>query len=717
MKKIKRILSVVLILACLCTMSMGITASATDFTDSANDPATKWLTGSEKEKFVYSRPMFDDLPMVTAGDMGIELFGELTDIFAADGKIYLLDSGNTEAQPVGRVVVLDENYKKLDVFSEVYYNGEVLKFDRAKGILVHKGLIYICDTIHNRVLVVDENHNVVHIFEKPTSEMWPSDLNFNPVKIVIDKMDYTYILCDGSFYGAAMFEPDTFEFKGFFGANVVSTTLLGAVNNLWDMLFTNNTKLSKSQKKLPFSFADMVLGADGYLYTCTGRTQTGSTKGAIRRLNPTGNNILVDKSKGEATDSSSVVFGTSETSKSKGMKISHNINSITVDDQNYMYVLDINYGRIYMYDIECNLICTIGGGVGDGAQKGTFRGAKAITSMGDKIYAIDNVKKSIITFEKNQYGKTVQQAQTMTMAGDYTDAAVLWKEVVSLDRNSILAYRGLAKAALLEDRYEEAMEYALMGYDRNTYSQAFDYVRTQFMEQHFTLIFVGAIVLVVAIILLLHYKKKKNIVLIKNKKVKIALGTILHPADTYYEIKRNNNGSVVIATVMLFLWYVGKILGYGSGFIFNKTDIGEANAWYALAQTIGLALLFVCANWLVCVLFEGKGKLKDIYVATCYSIMPLIISSFAYAILANVLTLEEASVITILNGVCMLYTGILLIMSIITVQEFTFGKFIFTTIITLLAMILVVFLAFLIVILLQQSTDFIKTVYLEAVYR
>ncbi len=716
MKKMKRILSIILVLACLCTMSVGITASAADFTDSSNDAATKWLTGSNKEKFVYSRPMFDDLPMVTAGDMGVGEFGELADIFAIDGKIYLLDGGNTEAQPKGRVIVLDENYKKLDEFSQVYYNGEALEFARAKGILVHNGLMYICDTIHSRVLVVDENHNVVRMFEKPESDMWPNDLNFNPVKIVIDKMDYIYILCDGSFYGAAMFEPETYEFTGFFGANVVSTTVLGAVNNLWDMLFTNNTKLSKSQKTLPFSFVDMVLGADGYLYTCTGYTKNAST-GAVRRLNPTGNNILVDKSKGGATDSSNVVFGTTEAAKSKGMKISHNINSITVDDQNYIYVLDSNYGRIYMYDTECNLICTIGGGIGDGIQKGTFRGSKAITSMGDKIYAIDYVKRGIITFEKNDYGRMVQQAQTMTMAGDYTDAAVIWNDVVALDRNSIIAYRGLAKAALLEDRYQDAMDYALMGYDRNTYSQAFDYVRTEFMEKHFTAIFVGAIILVVAIILLLRFKKKRNIVLIKNHKLKIALGTMFHPADTFYEIKRNNNGSVVIATVMLFLWYVGKILGYGSGFIFNKTDIGEANAWYALAQTIGLVLLFVCANWLVCVLFEGKGKLKDIYVATCYSIMPLIINSFAYAILANVLTLEEASIISILNGACVLFTGILLVMSIITVQEFTFGKFIFTTIVTLLAMILVVFLIFLIVILLQQSADFIKTVYLEAVYR
>ncbi len=716
MKNFKRILAIFLCVVCLFTV--GVTASATDYTDSANDTATKWLTGSSKEKFVYSRPMFDDMPMVTAAQMGVDEFGELSDIYTADGKIYLLDSGNTEAQTEGRVIILDENYNKIDEFREVYLNGEALTFEKSKGIFAKDGLIYICDTTHGRVLVVDENRNVVRQFLKPDSEMWPNDLNFNPVKIVIDNMDYIYILCDGSFYGAAMYDPDTFEFKGFFGANAVTSSVLEALNNLWNKLFTNNTKLSKMAKALPFSFVDMVLGADGYLFTCTGITnnQTAS-KGSVRRLNPTGTNILVDKSKDTAADSSDVVFGTSSAATAQGMPIKHNLSSITVDENNFIYVLDSSYGRIYMYDVECNLITTIGGGITSGVQQGTFRRAQAISAMGDTIYAIDVTKKAIIPFRKNAYGAMVQEAQALTMNGDYVEAKAIWNEVLKLDRNSIIAYRGLAKAALVEDRYEEAMDYALMGYDRNTYSQAYEYVRKEFLSENFTFIFIGVILLVVVLVVLLHFKKKHKVVLIKNKKLKIALGTMFHPADTFYEIKRNNNGSVLIATAILVLWYIGKIIGYTSGFIFNKTDIAEANAWYALAQTVGLVLLFVCANWLVCVLFEGKGKLKDIYVATCYSITPLVISAFGYDILASILTLQEANFINILNYACILYTAVLLVMALINIQEFGFGKFVFTTIVTVIAMILVVFLIFLLAILLQQASEFIKTVFLEAVYR
>ena len=165
------------------------------------------------------------------------------------------------------------------------------------------------------------------------------------------------------------------------------------------------------------------------------------------------------------------------------------------------------------------------------------------------------------------------------------------------------------------------------------------------------------------------------------------------------------------------MWYIFKIIGLTSGFVFNDTSIIDVNAWYALAQTFGLVALFVLSNWLVCVLFEGKAKLKEIYIVTCYSLIPMVIQAIGYDILSNVLTLNEQSFLNILNYACIILTAAYLIMGIINIQEFTLGKFIFTTVVTLLAMILIIFLIFLVGILVQQSGDFIKTVVMEVLYR
>ena len=712
MRNFKKFLSILLCVVCLLTFS--ITAGAeTDFTDTPNDATANWAGETNLKEIVYARPMFEHYETVNALDIdGVDSFGTLFDIYAIGGKIYILD------EELGRIVVTDEDFNLVKIIDKVYINGAEAKFVGARGILVDENeTIFIADYANGRMLVCDQEGNVKKELKKPDSEMWPESLHYQPIKVVKDKMGYIYVLSEGCYYGAAMYTPE-FEFQGFFGANVVSTSVLQAMNNLWDMLFTNNEKIGKKEKKLPFSFVDMELGADGYIYTCTGATSTtGAAAGSIKRLNPTGTNILKDKTATKVAPSDNVRFATTETVKDGVRARGHDLSSITIDDNNFIYVLDVNYGRVYVYDIECNLINTFGGGVNGGTQYGTFKSAKAITNMNGKSYIIDAEKDNITVFKRNAYGDMVEMAQTMTINGDYVEAEPYWQEILKLDANCLVAYRGIAKAKILLEDYRGAMEYAKLGEDRDTYSRAYEYVRKDVLAEYFIYIVIGVILLIVLLVLFLRWKNKNNVVLIKNRKWKIALGTLLHPADTFYEIKRNNGGSVIIATIFLITWYAFKIIGFSSGFIFNTSDIRNANAWYALAQTFGLVILFTLANWAVCTLMEGKGKLKDIYTVTCYSLIPMIIQAIGYDVLSNVLTLSEANILSILNYACLLFTLVYIVMGLINIHEYSFGKFIFTTVVTVLAMVLIVFLVFMVAILLQQTKNFVETVYLEAFFR
>ncbi len=713
MRNFKRILSALLCVVCLLTFAAIPASAATDFTDMPNDATANWAGETNQKELVYSRPMFEHYKTVNSLDIdGVENFGTLFDIYALNDKLYILD------EELGQIIITDEDFNLLRVIDKVIINGEETSFVGARGILVdEQEKLYIADYANKRLLIGDLEGNVETVLSQPESEMWPEGLHFQPIKVVKDNMDYIYVLSEGCYYGAAMYTPE-FEFKGFFGANVVSTSVLEAMNNLWDMLFTTNEMLARSEKKLPYSFVDMELGADGYIYTCTGATSTtAAATGSVKRLNPTGTNILKDKTSTTVSDSANVQFATSETVRAGVRARAHDLSSLTIDENNYIYVLDVNYGRVYLYDTECNLLTTFGGGVNTGTQNGTFKSAKAITNMGGKIYIVDADKDSITVFKRNAYGDLVETAQALTINGDYNEAETYWNEVLNLDGNCLVAYRGIAKAKLIQEDYRAAMKYAKLGEDRDTYSRAYEYVRKEVLAEYFLYIVIAVILIIVAIVLVLRWKKKNNIIFIKNRKWKIALGTLLHPADTFYEIKRNKGGSVIIATIFLFVWYAFKIIGFSNGFIFNTTDIRDANAWYALAQTFGLVILFTVANWAVCTLMEGKGKLKDIYVVTCYSLMPMIIQAIGYDILSNLLTLSEANVLSILNYVCLIFTVIILVMGLINIHEYSFGKFLFTTIVTILAMVLIVFLVFMIAILLQQTKNFIETVYLEAFFR
>lgn len=711
MRNFKRVLAILLCVVSLLTFSITASASA-DFTDSPNDATANWAGDASDKELVYTRPMFEHYQTVTALDIGVEKFGALYDIYAKNGKLFMLDSGT------GKIVITDEDFNLIKTISEVIIDGQPTSFKDARGILVDdEDNLYIADTANKRLLIGDLNGNINTVLTQPESETWPEGLQYAPVKVVKDKMGYLYVLSEGCYYGAIMYTP-SYEFKGFFGANTVASTVFDAINNIWDLLFSNNEKKSKSSKKLPYTFVDMQLGADGYIYTCTGATSTSSTaKGSIKRLNPTGANILDDKTGTTVSSSSNVLFTTEEQTMVGIRKLAHDVSSITIDENNFIYALDVAYGRVYLYDLECNLLTTFGGGVNDGTQDGTFKNAKSITNMNGKIYIVDASKNTITVFKRNAYGELLETAQSLTINGDYNEAEPYWNEVLKLDSNCLVAYRGIAKAKVIQEDYDAALKYAKLGEDRDTYSRAYEFVRKEWASENFMLIVGGIVVVIALIAVFVHYKRKKNIVLIKNRKWKIALGTLTHPADTFYEIKRNKGGSVIIATLFLATWYVFKIIGFSSGFIFNTTDIRDANAWYALAQTFGLVILFTVANWAVCTLMEGKGKLKDIYTVTCYSLIPMIIQAIGYDILSNVLTLNEANILSILNYVCFILTAVILIMGLINIHEYSFGKFVFTTIVTLLAMVLIVFLVFMVLILLQQTKNFVETVYLEAFFR
>jgi hypothetical protein len=96
-------------------------------------------------------------------------------------------------------------------------------------------------------------------------------------------------------------------------------------------------------------------------------------------------------------------------------------------------------------------------------------------------------------------------------------------------------------------------------------------------------------------------------------------------------------------------------------------------------------------------------------------LVPLIVESFIWIILSNVLLPEEGSFLGILSTVAMLYTGLILIIGMIRIHDYTMGKFIGTTALTILAMASIVFLMILVGILLQQLGGFFTTLISELI--
>ena len=151
------------------------------------------------------------------------------------------------------------------------------------------------------------------------------------------------------------------------------------------------------------------------------------------------------------------------------------------------------------------------------------------------------------------------------------------------------------------------------------------------------------------------------------------------------------------------------------GFMFTNYDPASFNSILVLITSVGLVVLWIVANWMVSTLLGGKGKMKEIVIVTCYSLQPLIWASIVRIVLTNVLLPSEASFLSILSTIATIYFFILLVNGMLKIHDYTMGKFLWTSFLTVLGMAIIVFLLIMLIILIQQFGAFVATLVSEII--
>lgn len=196
------------------------------------------------------------------------------------------------------------------------------------------------------------------------------------------------------------------------------------------------------------------------------------------------------------------------------------------------------------------------------------------------------------------------------------------------------------------------------------------------------------------------------------------LNILTHPIDTIESLKEKKNGSVISASIILLLFTFSEILlTVTKGFIFNVSRIQDFNIVMVLARSLFMVLLFVVANWALCTLLDGEGRVIDIYISTCYCLLPLVIIRFFEALASNVLTDSEYVFVGMIALCFNLWFVCLLLFSLKTIHNYTLSKTIINAVATVIGMAIIFFILFLFIILVQQLYIFFATIYTEIVMR
>lgn len=222
-----------------------------------------------------------------------------------------------------------------------------------------------------------------------------------------------------------------------------------------------------------------------------------------------------------------------------------------------------------------------------------------------------------------------------------------------------------------------------------------------------------AIAVVVALILI---SVKRQLVLIPHIKVRTMTQGMFHPFRSFRAIKEQGLGSLLIAGIMTALFFLSSAAAtIWSDFRYTDYDTETYNALFQLLRTVGLILLWSVANWAVSTLMEGKGRLKEVFIVTSYSTLPVILYNVLSIPLTHLVSSSNSALIAGFETVSLLFVGIMLCIGLMITHDFSFPRFLFSAVVTVLFMILGIFVLFMFAILLSQFWSFLANAVLELI--
>lgn len=193
---------------------------------------------------------------------------------------------------------------------------------------------------------------------------------------------------------------------------------------------------------------------------------------------------------------------------------------------------------------------------------------------------------------------------------------------------------------------------------------------------------------------------------------------VTHPFEGFEDLRWKKAGSMGIAifvVCMLFVQQVAYSRLYGFQYYSDYDKIFNIVPY--IFKSFIIFGTWVVANWAMCTLFDGEGTMKNIFINSAYALIPYISGYLIGTVMSHFLIKDEYVFIQSIEIIGTCWSFVLLISGIKAVHQFSFGKTIALMLLTIAAMIAILFLLVLLLTLFQQVIIFILSIYTELSYR
>lgn len=202
------------------------------------------------------------------------------------------------------------------------------------------------------------------------------------------------------------------------------------------------------------------------------------------------------------------------------------------------------------------------------------------------------------------------------------------------------------------------------------------------------------------------------------KTLRFVLYCMTHPMDGFWDLTHEKRGSLAAANTILILTLVCRISKlYFTSFMFMSVYWEDINIFLYLVSVLFPLALWCVGNWGLTTLFEGKGTLKQIYMATCYALAPYALIQFPMMIFSNVVTMEEAEFYSVFGVISIVWAGLLIVVAMMEIHEYSISKTIFFTVASLFAMLVMIFILLLFFSMISQGIAYFVSMGREIIFR
>lgn len=200
--------------------------------------------------------------------------------------------------------------------------------------------------------------------------------------------------------------------------------------------------------------------------------------------------------------------------------------------------------------------------------------------------------------------------------------------------------------------------------------------------------------------------------------LKFSLYCITHPLDGFWDLTHERRGTYAAANTILIITLIVRLMKLRfTSFLFLQVYWPELNIFLYLASVVFPLALFVVGNWALTTLFDGKGRLGQVYMTSCYCLVPYPLMQIPLMVLSNVVTADEAEFYGLLSVLSLVWCGLLFMAAMGQIHEYSPAKNVLFMVATLFAMLVMVFILMLFFGMITQGISYIISLVKELLYR